>query len=154
MMASLLVIGIGNLYRHDDAAGLLAARKLKEIAPGGVTVLEESGEATALIQAWAGADEVVLVDAVSSGAAPGSLYRFEVGQDPLRADLFAASSHTLGVSQAIELARALHCLPRCLTVYGIEGADFSPGVGLSPAVEHSLPVVVQQIHQEFCCAPV
>lgn len=46
----------------------------------------------------------------------------------------AASSHGLGVGQAVDLGGALHRLPGRLVVVGIEGTDFGPGPGLSPAV--------------------
>lgn len=149
-MNAILIIGIGNEYGHDDAVGILVARAVKRMILDSVTVLEQSGEATSLMGAWADAERVALIDAVFSGAAPGTLHRVEVGHDPLPADLFAASTHTLGVAQAVELARLLGCLPHRLTLYGIEGVDFSPGVGLSPMVARSIPTVVRQIQREFC----
>jgi hydrogenase maturation protease len=149
-MNAILIIGIGNEYGHDDAVGILVARALKRMIPDGVTVLEQSGEAMALIGAWADAEQVALIDAVFSGVPPGALHHFEVGRDPLPADLSTASTHTWGVAQAVELARLLGCLPHRITLYGIEGVDFSPGVGLSPMVARSIPTVVRQIQQELC----
>jgi hydrogenase maturation protease len=48
------------------------------------------------------------------------------------------STHALGVAEAIELARALGRLPARLEVYAIEGARFTAGAGLSPAVEQAV----------------
>ena len=64
-----LVIGLGNDYRHDDAVGRVVARRLKAIEGDDVRVVEESGEGAALIEAWKGADFVILIDAVHSGGA-------------------------------------------------------------------------------------
>lgn len=38
-----LVIGVGNAYRRDDAVGLVVARRLREKDLKGLTVIEESG---------------------------------------------------------------------------------------------------------------
>ena len=52
-----------------------------------------------------------MIDGVSSGAAPGTLHRFEVADEPLPAELFSSSTHALGVAEAVELARELDRLP-------------------------------------------
>ena len=131
-----MVIGVGNPWRHDDAAGLAAARRL-----GG----RELEDVTALVEALGEVKEAVIVDSVSSGAAPGTIHRFEAAEVPLPLDLFAASTHVLGVGDAVELARALGKLPERLLVYGIEGADFSAGSGLSPEVERAVGEVVSEV---------
>ncbi len=132
------VIGLGNAWRRDDAAGLEVARRL------GGRALE--GEPAGLIEALEGADEAVVVDAVSSGAPPGTVHRLEAGSSPLPAELFGVSStHALGLAEAVELARALGRLPARVVVYGIEGADFAPGSGLSPEVAAAVDRVVEEV---------
>ena len=108
------VIGLGNEWRSDDGVGLEVARRI------GGRVLD--GEPIGIVEALAGEDEVVLIDAVSTGAAPGTLFVFEADSDPLPAPIFGASStHALGLAEALELARTLGRLPRKVVVYGIEG---------------------------------
>jgi hydrogenase maturation protease len=134
--ASVIVIGVGNALRHDDAAGLEVARRLRERAGAeGVEVREEAGEAVALLDLWEGAEAVVLVDAVRSGAAPGTIHRVEATSKPIPARLRGpASTHVLGIYEAIELARALDRLPGRVVVYGVEGRRFGAGIGLSDEV--------------------
>ncbi len=133
-----LVVGVGNQVRGDDAAGLLAARRL-----GGI---ELEGDTSALVELLSGAESVIVVDAVRSGAAPGTVHRFEVGQAPLPGTLrSSSSSHALGVAEAIELARALGRLPAAVTVVGIEGERFDLGAGLSPRVGAAIDAVVASI---------
>ena len=74
------VIGIGNPLRGDDAIGLLVARRVRELAGPEVEVMELEGEPARLIDAWQGAALVVVVDAVKSGAAEGSV----IGSTPPR----------------------------------------------------------------------
>jgi hydrogenase maturation protease len=133
-----LVIGIGNEYAGDDAAGLLVARKLTEKAGGELRILEHRGEGASLIEAWKGATSVIVIDAVRSGAEPGKTYRFDVSRARLPAEPFRGSTHAFGLYEAVELARSLDQLPPRLIVYGIEGRDFTAGVNVSPAVARAI----------------
>ena len=145
-----LIIGVGNPYRGDDGAGVAVARQLVGKVPKGMQVLEESGEGTALVEAWQGAVFVIVVDATQSGAAPGTIHRFDACREHLAGELHR-STHAFGLSGAIELARALHELPEHLVVYGIEGQDFTPGEGLSPAVQKAIPRTAERILSEAMC---
>lgn len=129
-----LFVGIGNPLRGDDAAGLLVARSLRKRGVDGIEVRELEGEPVDLIEAWEGADLVIVADAVSSGGEPGEVRRIDAGSGPLPAALAGPSTHALGLSEAIELARSLERLPERLVVYGIEGSRFEAGAERSAAV--------------------
>ena len=144
---STLVIGIGNECRQDDAAGLAALRCLQQQNLEGVRLAECDGEPAKLLDLWRGATNVILIDAVSSGAAPGTIHWFDVENEPLPSQLFQISSHGLGVGQAIELGRALNYLPPILKLYGIEGKNFGQGEGLSAEVAESIPAVASCIQE-------
>jgi hydrogenase maturation protease len=130
------VIGVGT-RRGDDAAGLAVAERLAlgEL-PQGVQVVR-CERPLDLVERLRGADAVVLVDAVRSGAAPGTLHA-------LRPDALAraasCSTHSLGVAEALALARALGRGPQRIEIVGIEagplqGEELSPAV--APAVERA-----------------
>jgi hydrogenase maturation protease len=144
-----LVIGVGNEFRGDDAIGLVVARQLRELVPHDVSVLEQSGEGTGLMDAWQGSDRVILVDAASTGGKPGEIYRIAIGADPIPAHLFNYSTHAFSVAEAVEMARLMDQLPPNMVIYGIEGKSFSFGVALSPEVEKAAQVVIQEILLEF-----
>jgi hydrogenase maturation protease len=144
-----LVIGVGNPYRRDDAAGLIAARRLGEAAGGRASVREETGEGAALLEAWDGADAVIVLDAVSSGARPGTVRRIDAHRETIPVEAFHSSTHAFNVAEAIELARVLHRLPRRLIVFGVEGARFDAGVGLSPPVARAVERLVARALREL-----
>lgn len=141
----ILIIGIGNEYRSDDAIGLLVARALQTRKLPHASVIEATGEGTALLEAWKGAENVILVDAVTSQVPVGTIYQLDAQSGPLSPGLFALSTHAFSVAQAIELARALGNLPQRLVVYGIEGKQFVAGIGLSPEVERAAHEVIERI---------
>jgi len=132
--------------RSDDAAGLAVARLLEGLE--GAEVLEREGEPTGLLDAWEAADTVWLVDAVSSGAEPGTVHRHDASEQELPAALFRTSTHHFGLAEAVELARALGRLPERTVVYGIEGASFRTGETLSPEVEAAVTRVADTVREE------
>ena len=103
------------------------------------------GEPTRLMEAWTGAALAVVVDAVrAEPAQPGRVHRFVVdrpGAGPAR----AASSHGLGLDDAIGLAVALDRMPGRLIVHAIEAADLTQGTGLTPAVTEAVDVVAAAV---------
>lgn len=146
--ANMLVIGVGNEYRGDDGVGILIARRLQAQMPENVDVLIQSGEGAALMEAWKGAENVIIVDAVHSGAPPGTVFRLDAGSQPLPSNFFHYSTHAFSVAEAVELSRALQQLPDNLMVYGIEGKTFDAGAALSPEVEVAARKVTEQIQTE------
>jgi hydrogenase maturation protease len=150
MPRQILVIGLGNDYRGDDAVGRALARRLQPIVGDDVRVMEESGEGASLIEAWKGADFVILIDAVHSGGAAGTIHRFDTAIQQVPGSFFHYSTHAFSVAEAVELARALDQLPSRLIVYGIEGKNFDSCVGLSPEVAAAAKEVFRMVKQELC----
>jgi hydrogenase maturation protease len=147
-----LVIGLGNDWRGDDALGLLAARRLCASLNGHADVREARPDAAALLDAWRGRDVVVLLDAMRSGAAPGTIRRFDAAAAPLPAAWDGGSTHAFGAAQAIELGRALHELPARVIVYGVEAGPVEAGAGLSREVERSLDEIERLVAEEVARA--
>ncbi|PIR00901.1 MAG: hydrogenase maturation protease [Nitrospinae bacterium CG11_big_fil_rev_8_21_14_0_20_45_15] len=145
-------MGVGNLYRCDDAIGILIARNLKNKNCGNMIVREQSGEGTSLMEAWQHFNRVILVDAVSSGASPGTLHCLDASTDSIPSRFFSCSSHNFSVAEAIELARTLNQLPQSLKLYGIEGKNFQHGETVTPELEAMIEPVTNQIIQ-FVSSP-
>lgn len=141
------VVGIGNPFRGDDAAGLHAARRVREARPG-LRVLEWTGDLLELFDTLGSESAAILIDAVSSGAAPGTLLRWDAGRRPLPEHGPRASTHAFSVATAVELARAVGRLPASVVVHGIEGACYDDGAPLSPAVADRLAELVTRIIAE------
>jgi hydrogenase maturation protease len=127
----------------------VAARRIRERAPAGVEIRELEGEPVSLVDAWEGADHVFVLDAVRSGSPPGTVHRIDASTGPIPATLSAASTHTLGVGEAIELARALGRLPARLVLYGIEAERIAAGAELTPAVAGAVDDAVGRVLAEL-----
>ena len=58
------------------------------------------------------------------------------------------SSHAIGLSEVLELARVIGVLPPRVIVYGIEAGNLETGQALSAPVAHAVEKVVEQVIQE------
>jgi hydrogenase maturation protease len=143
-----LVLGLGNADRGDDAVGRCVARRLRALAPPDVRIEEHDGEATGVLAWLEQTNAVWLIDAARSGAAPGTVRRLDCAIDVPPAAA-GGSSHGLGLAEAIALARALGCLPRCCIVYAIEGETFALGAPLSPGVAAAVETVARAVLTEI-----
>jgi hydrogenase maturation protease len=149
-----LVIGIGNPYRSDDGAGLAVAAQVRAAGLPGVTVTEFEGEPVSLIDAWDGAPLVYLADAVSSGGEPGTVYRFDAAAAGLPpAPLRHRGTHAFSLADVIELGRALGRLPARLIAFGIEGAGFGAGTGMSPPARQGARAAATELIAELTVGP-
>jgi hydrogenase maturation protease len=149
-----VVVGIGAPDRGDDAVGPAVVREVAELlaatagssqggpgpgaapTPGEVECVERE-DPSALMDLWHGVELCVVVDAVVSGASPGTLHEVATGADvpPLPArGRHVAGTHDFGLGTAVELARALGRLPGRVVVVGVEAASFDHGAPLHPAV--------------------
>jgi hydrogenase maturation protease len=129
------MLGCGNLSRSDDAAGLLVR---------GARPVDNPLD---LIEAWAGHEEAIVVDAVVTGAPPGTILEWDAIAKPLPAIQFRCSTHAFGIAEAVELARVLGRLPQRLTIYGIEAANFEPGGAPSPEVLAAVDRLASRLEQ-------
>lgn len=143
-----VVIGVGNLYRRDDGIGQALVAAVGELQLPGVVLTVSDGEPSQLLDAWSGADLAVVVDAVlCDPPEPGRIHRTTLGS--AAPGSATASTHGLGIPDAVRLAEALNRAPQRLVVFAVEAADIGFGLGLSPAVAASLPELTRAVHAEL-----
>ncbi len=134
------IICCGNLYRGDDGVGLMVAARLRQL---GIEVSTCTGEATELLEAMDGADEVLVVDAVTTGAPAGTIYEWHDGTGEFQHN--SATTHALGVGEGIALARALGTLPEGLHIYSIEATTFEAGGEISVELRQAADELAHRI---------
>ncbi len=158
MTARAMVIGLGSPDRGDDAVGTAVAERVRGVVGDGVEVLTRE-DPTALVQAWEGCPVVVLVDAMISGVAAGTVIVRHAGtrDAPLPTHAFAAAgrggTHAFGLAGAVELSRTLGTLPEHVTLVGIEASTLTHGP-MSPQVTASIDDAVAAVFAELANAGV
>lgn len=139
------ILCCGNSDRGDDGVGVLVATRLSELDLPATLC---SGQVAELIDAWTGESEVIVVDAAVTGCPAGTVHEWEA-QDVGFPTQSSASTHGLGLREAIELSRKLGTLPTRLYVYGIEAQEFSLGTRMSPAVKQAAERLAQKIAADY-----
>lgn len=151
-MTGTVVIGLGNPILGDDAVGLRVAQALRAELAGvaGVVVKELHAGGMRLMDAVAGFERAVIVDAMRTGALrPGSVHRLEAGELGRARNL--ASTHDTNLPTALALGRMLGLrMPLEVTVFGIEALEVETfGEALSADVQRSVPEAVRLVAREL-----
>jgi hydrogenase maturation protease len=129
-----IVIGLGNPDRGDDAVGAIVAQKLVGRLPADVALLARSNDVLSLIEDWAGFDALVCVDASAPMGSPGRIRRIDLTADELPRDMSFTSSHAFGLADAVSLARMLQLAPQDIIVYAVEGCCFDASAPVTAEV--------------------
>ncbi|HYA74977.1 MAG TPA: hydrogenase maturation protease [Roseiarcus sp.] len=144
-----LVLGLGNVLLGDDGLGAAALARMERsyrIPPG--VRLEDGGTlGLSLLGLLADADRVILVDAVRTGSAPGTLVRID-GDDVMDAVRERLSPHQIGVADLLDAARLIGCYPTTVTLLGLTPESIDLNVMRSNAVDASLDELVEAIVRE------
>ncbi len=133
---SLLILGLGNVICGDDGLGVVAAERLRQgwELPAGVEVLDGGTLGLALLAHVTGADDLILLDAIQTGAPAGTLVRLD-GDDVGPAVRERLSVHQIGVADLLDALRLLDEVPRRLVLLGLVPETLELGIERSPAVE-------------------
>lgn len=144
-VAGAVVIAIGNEYRQDDGAALAVLRLLHDMGTPADRFDVTDGESTRLLSLWQGRELAVVLDAVHAHPGePGRIHRLDLaGAALLRG---GATTHGLGLGEAVALGQVLELLPSRLVVVGIEGECFDWGTELTPAVAEAVPRAAELVH--------
>jgi len=141
------VVGMGNLLMTDDGVGVHALRRLQQECPGEPVCWVDGGsDAWGALHAAQGCRALLLLEAVRGGGAPGTVYRFSVGE--LRAQQ-APSLHQVSLTHLIALREAFGEEFEAVRVVGMEPARIECGIGLSEACSRALPQMIEAARSEI-----
>ncbi len=144
-VGGIVVAGIGNWFRGDDAVGPILAERLAE-AGWGALVAGPFGEPLDLLGVWDKVDLALVLDASLSGRPPGTVQATVLDAQSavlLRFGAATSSTHGIGLGGVLKMSLALGTAPRWVVAVTVEGECFELGAELSPAVEDALPAALR-----------
>ena len=156
MTPSILIAGVGNIFLGDDAFGVEVVRALvARPLPEGVAVVDYGIRgfdlAYALLDPW---EAVVIVDALSRGDAPGTLYTLEPDLDSLKDEPpgeTMINPHGMDPMRVLQLAFSMGTVRARVLVVGCEPKDFGDELegrmGLSDTAQSSLAGAVEMVER-------
>jgi hydrogenase maturation protease len=154
-----IVIGVGNPLLGDDGLGLAALARLREawVLPAEVELLDGGTWGMNLLPLIEDADRVLLIDAIDTGAAPGTQVTMPRGRLP-RYLATKISPHQVDLSDVLALAELRGTLPAETIAIGMQPAGFEFGSPLSEPLRAGLDDLVEGVVRRLAawgheCAP-
>jgi len=145
----IMVLGIGNLLCRDDGVGVRTVMEMRGQGEYSGVRFIDGGTSPDLISLLDGdVERLIIVDALRAGGRPGDIYHLDLLEENI-ADGTATSLHGMGILDSLKLMRQLGQQPPQVTVIGIEPADISHGLHLSPVMEAKLPDVIRAVRTEI-----
>ena len=152
----ILIAGVGNLLRGDDAFGVVVADQLSVRANFSkqVDIYEAGIAGIAFVQQLMnGYDALIVVDAVDRGVSPGTIFVFEpeIAEIDTKSNLTdfhssLADAHYTEPSKVLTLARALNVLPPIVFMVGCQPKNCDEfEEDLTPAVRRAIPIAIERI---------
>jgi hydrogenase maturation protease len=141
----ILILGLGNPLVSDDSIGLRVVEALKPLLADrpDVEVSEDYWGGLRLMERMIGFDRAIIIDAICSGAPPGTIHRLTPESISTQR---SASAHDVNLPTALEFGRTAGAsLPKNedILLVGIEAEDILTfGERCTPAVEASIPRAV------------
>lgn len=145
-----LVLGLGNPLVTDDSVGLRVAAELKRRLAGrpDVEVDEDYWGGLRLMERMAGYDRAIVIDAILTGAPPGTIHHLTPGSIPTQR---SASAHDVNLPTALALGRQAGLrLPgdEHILLVAVEAEDVvNFGEGCTAAVQAAIPRAVADVLQ-------
>ncbi len=147
MAARTILVGVGNPVLTDDSVGMLVARKAGEALSGrtDIDVRELCLGGMELMEALVGYDRAIIVDAMTGGGPPGTIYHSN--PERMFESRNSGCAHNATLGDALEIGRAVGLkLPESVEIVGIEPADVTTfGETLTPLVGRAVPHVVREL---------
>lgn len=135
----ILVLGIGNLVMSDDGIGVMVVQLVgkRYRFPGHVTILDGGTLGLDLLPRIEEAQRLLIVDAVQTGAAPGTLVRLTGEQIPLALES-RLSPHQIGLRDLLNVSSLLGHAPVETVLWGVQPESIEMALGLTPPVQEQL----------------
>lgn len=145
------IIGIGSWSGDDrigwDAVEAIASSGLLRRFPGETVETCRCERPGGLLALLRDLPAVILIDAMQSGAAAGTVRKLAVHElAPGLADL---SSHGMGVAQCLALGQVLDLLPPVLLLYGVEAPLTAPGTAPGAALRGAMPGLLRRLDRDL-----
>ncbi|MDD4271056.1 MAG: hydrogenase maturation protease [Pirellulaceae bacterium] len=143
-----LVLGLGNWIVADDSIGLRVAAELARMLADrdDVEVSEDYWGGLRLMERLVGYDRAIVIDAITTGAAPGTIHHLTPDAIPTQR---SASAHDMNLPTALELGRQAGLgLPpnREILLVGIEAKDILTFADqCTPEVAAAIPAAVEEV---------
>ena len=135
------VLKDADVFIGVSMGGLLTTQMVKTMANGAIIIAMANP-----------LPEIMPNDAIKGGAAPGSIYRFEINEVKNCPSGFKTSVHQIGILEVINMSGLIGKTPHT-TVIGVEPKSFEMSMELSPEIKEKIPRIIEFVLNELKVTP-
>jgi hydrogenase maturation protease len=142
----LVIVGVGNRIRGDDGIGPTVIERLKGGQAGDaeeIHLVDAGTTGFLALEAMSGAQRAIVVDAVQTGASPGTIREYRCVDGNFETEIPEMTMHDVSFTEAMVAGRAVYDLPDDILILGVEPADISIGDELSEPAEQAAAELVE-----------
>ncbi len=149
-MKKILIIGMGNVLMQDEGVGVRAVEELENRfhIPEGVTLVDGGTTGMGLYEPIRQCQQLLVADAINTGAPYGSLVRIANGDVPAFFQT-KLSNHQLGLSDLLALLTLKGEVPEHVAIIGMVPHSLENKLGLTDAATAGLAAMVTMLVQEL-----
>lgn len=140
-----VVLGLGNILNRDEGMGIHAMhaleKDLRPISPR-LEFIDGGVQGLNLLPLIESCDHLLVLDSIDFGRHPGTLIALRKEEIPLFNQV-KLSPHQVSFQEVLALAQFRGKLPTYLRLIGIQPANLSLRVGLSPVVAAAIPQMIE-----------
>ena len=143
MTAPVLVLGIGNLLLQDEGVGVRVVQELERRyrVPPEVELLDGGTSGMELLDVMAGREHLIVIDAVRTGAAAGTIVELTDAEVPALFRL-RVSPHEIGLSDVLAALQVTGEIPRRIWLFGVVPVSTELSLELTATIHARMEAVL------------
>ncbi|MBS3760477.1 hydrogenase maturation protease [Halodesulfurarchaeum sp.] len=149
---AIAVVAVGNPIMGDDGIGAQVLETLETSTVSersDVTLANGGTTAFFALEAMSGCDRAIVVDAISTGAEPGTIHTFRYVDGAFADDVPEMTMHDFSFAEALQAGRDAYEIPEEVLIFGVEPKRIEMSMELSEEIEQTVPDLVDLIHDEL-----
>ncbi len=148
----LAVVAVGNPIMGDDGVGASVIERLENSAVGeraDVTIANGGTTAFFALEAMSGCERAIVVDAIATGAEPGTIHTYRYVDGAFTDDVPEMTMHDFSFAEALQAGRDAYDIPDEVLILGVEPKRIEMSMELTAPIERAVPTLVDIVTEEL-----
>jgi hydrogenase maturation protease len=145
------VVAVGNPIMGDDGVGesVIEALEPRLADREDVTLTNAGTTAFFALEAMSGCDRAIVVDAIATGADPGTVQEYRYEDGAFQGPVPEMTMHDFSFAEALQAGREAYDLPDTVLILGVEPDCIELSMTLSDPIAAAVPALSERVLAEL-----